>query len=88
VPLSKSGAALLFEVFSQRYERGSTMVTIRSILRFKNQSMELARQLGAKVLRLEGAAVHNQDIILLTEKMAFKRIEGTPSSFLLELPVQ
>ena len=27
VPLSKSGAELLFEVFSQRYERGSSMVT-------------------------------------------------------------
>jgi len=27
VPLSKIGAELLFEVFSQRYERGSTMVT-------------------------------------------------------------
>jgi hypothetical protein len=27
VPLSKSGAELLFEVFSQRYERGSTLVT-------------------------------------------------------------
>jgi hypothetical protein len=27
VPLSKTGAKLLFEVFSQRYERGSTMVT-------------------------------------------------------------
>jgi len=27
VPRSKSGAELLFEVFSQRYERGSTMVT-------------------------------------------------------------
>ena len=27
VPLPKSGAELLFEVFSQRYERGSTMVT-------------------------------------------------------------
>jgi len=27
VPLSKSGAELLFEVFSQRYECGSTMVT-------------------------------------------------------------
>jgi len=26
VPLSKSGAELLFEVFSQRYERGSTLV--------------------------------------------------------------
>jgi len=27
VPLSKIGAELLFEVFSQRYERGSTPVT-------------------------------------------------------------
>ena len=27
VPLSKTGAGLLFEVFSQRYERGSTLVT-------------------------------------------------------------
>ena len=27
MPLSKSGAELLFEVFSQRYERGSTLVT-------------------------------------------------------------
>ena len=27
VPLSKTGAELLFEVFSQRYERGATLVT-------------------------------------------------------------
>jgi len=27
VPLSPTGAELLFEVFSQRYERGSTIVT-------------------------------------------------------------
>ena len=27
VPLSPTGAELLFEVFSQRYERGSTLVT-------------------------------------------------------------
>ena len=27
VPLSKAGAELLFEVFSQRYERGSVLVT-------------------------------------------------------------
>ncbi len=27
VPLSKSGAELLFDVFIQRYERGSTLVT-------------------------------------------------------------
>ena len=28
VPLSRTGAELLFEVFSQRYERGSILVTI------------------------------------------------------------
>jgi DNA replication protein DnaC len=27
VPLSRTGAELLFEVFSQRYERGATLVT-------------------------------------------------------------
>ena len=27
VPLSKTGAALLFEIFSQRYEQASTLVT-------------------------------------------------------------
>ena len=27
MPLSKTGAELLFEVFSQRYEGGSTLVT-------------------------------------------------------------
>ena len=27
VPLSKTGAELLFEIFSQRYERGSLLVT-------------------------------------------------------------
>src|SRR5215203_1632052 len=32
VPLSKSGAELLFEVFGQRYERGSTLVTSNSPL--------------------------------------------------------
>jgi len=47
VPLSKSGAELLFEVFSQRYERGSTMVT--SNLPFQ----ELTDVLGSE--RLTGA---------------------------------
>ena len=27
VPLSKTGAELLFEIFSQRYERGTTLIT-------------------------------------------------------------
>lgn len=32
VPLSPSGAELLFETFSQRYERGSTIVTSQSAI--------------------------------------------------------
>ena len=35
VPLSKTGAELLFEVFSQRYERGSILVTLH-ILEMNN----------------------------------------------------
>ena len=27
MPLSRTGAELLFEIFSQRYERGSTLIT-------------------------------------------------------------
>ena len=33
VPLSKTGAELLFEVFSQRYERGSVLVTTQPAVR-------------------------------------------------------
>ena len=33
VPLSKTAAELLFEVFSQRYERGSTLVIEQSAVR-------------------------------------------------------
>ena len=47
VPLSKTGAELLFEVFSQRYERSSTLVT--SNLPFQ----EWTEVLGSK--RLTGA---------------------------------
>jgi IstB-like ATP binding protein len=31
VPLSQTGAELLFEVFSQRYERGATIVPLRTL---------------------------------------------------------
>ena len=42
VPLSQTGAELLFEVFSQRYERGSTIVT--SVARPTDDSHDLANQ--------------------------------------------
>jgi len=50
VPLSKTGAELLFEVFSLRYERGSTLVT--SNLPFQ----EWTEVLGSE--RLTGALLH------------------------------
>ncbi|MGH9437671.1 MAG: ATP-binding protein, partial [Terriglobia bacterium] len=31
VPLSKTGAEMLFEIFSQRYERSSTLVTSNTL---------------------------------------------------------
>jgi len=46
VPLSATGAELLFEAFSQRYERGSTIVT--SNLPFE----DWASVLGSPVIRV------------------------------------
>ena len=41
VPLSKTGAELLFEVFSQRYERGSILVTTNLPLRRVDRGLRL-----------------------------------------------
>jgi DNA replication protein DnaC len=50
VPLSQTGAELLFEVFSQRYERGSTIVT--SNLPFDEWTSASDRLTGALLDRL------------------------------------
>ena len=49
VPLSTTGAELLFEVFSQRYERGSTIVT--SNLPFDEWTGLFGRTLGGSLCR-------------------------------------
>lgn len=61
VPLSPTGAELLFEVFSQRYERGSTVVT--SNLPFKEWTSVLGseRLTGA----LLGRLTHHVSILSL-----------------------
>ena len=59
VPLSMTGAELLFEVFSQRYERGSTIVT--SNLPFDEWTGVFASE------RLTGALLDRRDR-LVTEK--------------------
>ena len=62
IPLSKTGAELLFEVFSQRYERGSVLVT--SNLPFDEWTVRL-RRIGSG--RLTGALLdrltHHVDIL-------------------------
>ena len=52
VPLSKSGAELLFEVFSQRYERGSTLVTSNLPFDEWTESLGSERLTGAQLDRL------------------------------------
>jgi DNA replication protein DnaC len=52
VPLSKSGAELLFEVFSQRYERGSTLVTSNLPFDEWTDSLGSERLTGALLDRL------------------------------------
>ena len=52
VPLSKSGAELLFEVFSQRYERGSTLVTSNLPFREWTEVLGSERLTGALLDRL------------------------------------
>jgi DNA replication protein DnaC len=54
VPLSSTGAELLFEVFSQRYERGSTIVT--SNLPFEDWTQVLGSE------RLTGALLDEAQV--------------------------
>lgn len=52
VPLSKTGAELLFEVFSQRYERASTMVTTNLPFQEWTEILGSERLTGALLDRL------------------------------------
>ena len=52
VPLSRSGAELLFEVFSQRYEQGSIMVTTNLPFDEWTEVFGLERLTGALLDRL------------------------------------
>ncbi len=52
VPLSPTGAELLFEVFSQRYERGSTIVTSNLPFDEWTQTFGSERLTGALLDRL------------------------------------
>ncbi len=52
VPLSKTGAELLFEVFSQRYEQGSTLVTSNLPFNEWTEILGSERMTGALLDRL------------------------------------
>ena len=52
VPLSKTGAELLFEIFSQRYEQGSTMVTSNLPFNEWTEILGSERMTGALLDRL------------------------------------
>jgi DNA replication protein DnaC len=52
VPLSKTGAELLFEVFSQRYERTSTLVTSNLPFQEWSEILGSERLTGALLDRL------------------------------------
>ena len=61
VPLSKTGAELLFEVFSRRYERSSTLVTSNLPFNEWTEAFGSERLTGALLDRL----THHADITLL-----------------------
>ena len=82
VPLSKSGAELLFEVFSQRYERGSTLVTSNLPFDEWTESLGSERLTGALLDRLTHH-VHilemNGESYRLAQSKRRRRIAGSPA---------
>ena len=74
VPLSRTGAELLFEVFSQRYERGSTMVTTNLPFDEWTEVFGSERLTGALLDRL----THHVHILEMNgESYRFKRSRET-----------
>jgi DNA replication protein DnaC len=80
VPLSKSGAELLFEVFSQRYERGSTLVTSNLPFQEWTEVLGSERLTGALLDRL----THHVHILEMNGESyrlkQSKRKRGSPPS--------
>lgn len=73
LPIDKAGADLLFQVFSQRYERGSTIITTNQTYRnwlriFNNDSTMTSAVLDrvlhhAETITLEGRSYRMKDVI-------------------------
>jgi len=60
VPLSKTGAELLFEMLSQRYERGSTLVTSNLPFQEWTEVLGSERLTGALLDRLRIVTIHSR----------------------------
>ena len=82
VPLSRSGAELLFEIFSQRYERGSTLVTSNLPLDERTEVLGGERLTGALLDRLTHH-VHilemNGESYRLAQSKTRRRVTSSPA---------
>ena len=76
VPLSRTGAELLFEVFSQRYERGSILVTTNLPFDEWTEMFGSERLIGALLDRL----THHVHIIEMNGDSYRLRQSGRPAS--------
>ena len=72
VPLSRTGAELLFQVFSQRYERGSILVTINLPFDEWTEIIGSERLTGALLNRL----THHVHILERTARATVTSIAG------------
>jgi len=79
VPLSKTGAELLFEMLSQRYERGSTMVTSNLPFQEWTEVLGSERLTGALLDRLTHH-VHILEMNADSYRLKQSRRKRTPSS--------
>ncbi len=79
VPLSKTGAELLFEMLSQRYERGSTMVTSNLPFQEWTEVLGSERLTGALLDRLTHH-VHILEMNADSYRLKQSRRQRTPSA--------
>jgi DNA replication protein DnaC len=76
VPLSPTGAELLFEVFSQRYERGSVIVT--SNLPIETSVRSASAALASSRTRLVGSTSSNRPLVGFGEPGTKTSVCGSP----------
>jgi len=74
VPLSKTGAELLFELISQRYERGATLITSNLPFDEWTETFGSERLTGALLDRL----THHVNILEMNGELSPRPEQGTP----------